>query len=177
MKTNHLLLIIILVSFFACKTKERVSNIDVRATQETLLEESGQRETSGNVSGSMSAVSETSTDRQENQSGGSVHLSVPDSLGKQHPTVINWYSNEIVETSKITAEIKAEFQQIIETLESQISELNSKTEQQNEEQTVSKTGFTFLEKTGFVAIGLLILIAGYTILKWYLKIRKIRVNS
>jgi hypothetical protein len=165
-------LILLLVSFFACKTTRETTKIGGRAQSETTLEASGQRETSSVSSGSFTQNTEATTDKETRLSGGSVQLSPPDSTGKQFPTVINWYNSNTAETSKITSDIKAMFEQKINSLENQILLLNEKLQTKTESETVSKTGFTFLEKTGMSAIGLLLLIIAYTVIKWYLKIKK-----
>ncbi len=165
-------LIILLVSFFACKTTRETNKIDERTKSESTLEASGQRETGSTFSGSFSQNTEAETNRETRQNGGSVHLSPPDSAGKQFPTVINWYNSHTAETGRITGDIKAVFDEKINLLESHILSLEEKLQTQTDSQTVSKTGFTFLEKTGFAALGLLLLIIVYAVIKWYLRIKK-----
>ena len=165
-------LILILVSFFACKTTRETTKIEERTHSEATLKANGQRETSGVSSGSFSQNTEAITDKETRLSGGSVQLSPPDSTGKQFPTAINWYNSNIAETSKITSDIKALFEEKINTLETRLLSLEKKLQTKTESKTVSKTGFTFLEKTGLAAIAILFLMVVFFLIKWYLKIKK-----
>jgi len=169
---KKLALIIILVSFFACKTTRETTKIDERTKSEATLEISGQRETGSVASGSFSQNMEAVAGKEISLNGGSMFLSPPDSTGKQFPTIINWYNSNTTETSKITSEIKSLFEERINSLENQIVSLNEKLQTKTESETVSKKGFTWIEKTGMAAIGLLFLIIVFTAVKWHLKIRK-----
>jgi len=172
MKTKTVILILLLLSFFACKTRKAETDMDRSKQSETSLVESGQREKSGDVSGSASVKTEMQTERTEHRTGGSIHLSDPDSAGVQYPVVIEWYSNEIAETSKESSEIEALYQQRIKTLEKEKRALQQQLELEINEKTVTKSGFTFLEKTGIVAIAIIVLYIIFRTIKFYLKFRK-----
>jgi uncharacterized protein YktA (UPF0223 family) len=119
----------------------------------------------------ISEKTEAETNRNEKQSGGSMQLSPPDSTGKQHPIFINWYNNEIVETSKIRAEIEAVFNQKIETLEQKITELEQQIEKKTEQKQLSK--WQEWQIKGFRICFLLIFLIGiYAAFKGYLKLKK-----
>jgi hypothetical protein len=107
------------------------------------------------------------TERTERQSGGSVQLSPPDSTGTQYPVVINWYKNDVDQTKKTVDEMQAFLQQKMEETEKRLLELRENSEHESKEKTVSNTGYTFLEKTGFVAGGLLILTVIFMLIKWF----------
>ena len=172
MRTKITLLLITLLCCLSCRTLEKSANSTNASKADTSLSQQDEKKSSGDVSAAISGKTETETNRNEKQSGGSAQLSPPDSTGKQHPIFINWYNNEIVETSKITAEIEAIFQEKFETLENQYTELNEKYEAILKEKTVSKTGFTFLEKIGIGALALNVLMFVITIFIWRLKLKK-----
>jgi len=165
-------LILLLVSFFACKTTRETTKIGERTQSETTLEASGQRETGSVSSGSFTQSTEAIMDKETRLSGGSVQLSPPDSTGKQFPTVINWYNSNTTETSKMVSDIRAAFEEKINSLESQILSLKEKSQTETKSEMVTKTGFTSLEKAGLLAFGILFLTIVYMVVKWYLKFRK-----
>jgi len=162
--------ILILVSCFACKTTREATRIDERAKLETMRNESRQKETSSTASGSFSQTTEAETNKETRLSGGSLHLSPPDSTGKQFPTVISWYGSNTTETSKITRETIANIEERLNSIESRFLSIEEELQTKTESETVSKTGFTFFEKTGLATLLLLIIV--YAVIKWCLKIKK-----
>jgi hypothetical protein len=159
-----------------CRVQEEVSVMDAReATHEISLEGEVQRKKSIDTSGSASEKSELLMERTERQSGGSVQLSPPDSTGAQYPVVVNWYSSDIDETARIMAEMEMTLRQKMEEDERRSLELQERMEALEvleRERKTSKSGFTFLEKIGFITTGLLVLIVLFTLIKWCLKSRK-----
>lgn len=169
MKTKTIISILLLFSFFACKTRKVETDIRESKQTDTSLAESGQREKSSDVSGSFNVAKEGSAEWNTRQNGGSVQLTAPDSAGNQYPVFISWYGNEISEKTAENTNINADYTAKISELEKTISELESKTAQTSAEETVTKTGLTLLEKIGIAAIILLVLTGIYMAVKWWLK--------
>jgi hypothetical protein len=173
MKTKIFCMAIALLFCLSCRTvRNSGTNTQNENKTDVSLSQQDTRIGSEETSVAISGKTEAQTERTKRQSGGSVQLSPPDSTGTQYPVVINRYKNETLETGKIIAEIEATLQQQIEENEKKILELREKLELQSKEKTVSKTGFTFIEKIGFAASGLLLLIVIFTVVKWLLKFRK-----
>jgi len=173
MRTKIFITMIALLFCLSCKTiRNSELNTQNASKTDVSLSQQDTRTGSGETSVAITGKAETQTERTERQSGGSVQLSPPDSTGAQYPVLINWYKNESIEINKMIAELEVFFRQQLEMYEKQITELREKFESQSKEKTVSKTGFTFFEKIGFTAIGALVLIVVFFLIKWYLKRKK-----
>ena len=162
--------LVLLIGFFlfSCKTTQtKTSDKTTIKTVQTIEEQdSGRSTTDTKAAGTV----ETNLQKNERENSYYILFYPPDSTGKQYPQEIGGTNKEVATNLTSRSEwelsINSRFEYLfgkIENLEQQIS---------GQSKTTEKTGFTWLEKTGLVTIGLLLLIIIYTVIKWSLKIKK-----
>jgi cell division protein FtsL len=174
MKTKTLLITMILsILFLSCRTIEKATSSHTTGTEDTRISSHEQKEENSELSSTLQAKTESSLQKTERENSYYIRFFPPDSTGKQPVQEVGGSNKEAF--TDFTSRTEWEL-----SVKSQLDYLFTKTDQLEQqivekttitEKTVSKTGFTFLEKIGLAAIGLFVLIVVFIVVKWRLSIR------
>jgi hypothetical protein len=138
-----LVLILIPVSVFACKTtKTAATHIDERTQTEISLESSRQRETGSEVSSSSVLTQSGQTEIDVLDVTVKVELSAPDAAGNQYPTFITYNKKETGIKSKNSDSLNVETRHATSLQEKSETQIRTKSNEQRTktEKTVSDKG-------------------------------------